>query len=219
MAFSNPNKPAGLAPVTTIPGYDWTGKGRMYAIPTSDATYNYFPGDLVTLAATPGGGDVNGLPICAMYTAGTRPVIGVIQSVGIIPQGGPYINPNNLALTYAPITKTQTYYAYVIDDPYVVYEIQEVGASTNLTTAVVGLNATIVLGAASTAAVPGVFVSQTQLNNAVAPTTTSTLPLKIISLAQRPDNHFVTSPTTGGGSQKWWVMLNNHFYSARPTIS
>ena len=219
MAFVNISKPSGLAPVTTLSGSDWTGKGRMYAIPISDATNNYFPGDLVTLPSTPGGGDINGLPLCTMYTAGTRPVIGVIQSVGINPQGGPYINPNDLSKTYAPITKTVPYYAFVLDDPNIIYEIQETGASTNLTTAVVGLNATIVLGAATTAAVPGVFVSQTQLNNAVAPTTTLTLPLKIMSLAQRPDNHFQTSPTTGGGSQKWWVILNNHFYSQRPTIS
>lgn len=219
MAFTNPNKPAGLSPVTTLSGADWTGKGRMYAIPTSDSTYNYFPGDLVTLNAAPGGGDANGLPYCAMYTAGTRPVIGVIQSVGTNPQGGPYINPNNLALTYAPITKTVPYYAYVLDSPDIIYEIQETGASTNLTTAVCGLNATIVLGAASTAANPGVYVSQTMLNNASAPTTTATLPLKILQLAQRPDNHFVTSPSTGGGYQKWWVMLNNHFYRSTPTVS
>jgi hypothetical protein len=26
------------------------------------------------------------------------------------------------------------------------------------------------------------------------------------------DNAFVTSPATGGGAQKWWVLINNHYY-------
>jgi hypothetical protein len=214
MAFTNPNKPSGLSPVATLSGSDWTGKGRMYAIPTSDSTYNYFPGDVVSLAAA-AGGDVWGLPLITMCTAGST-AVGVIQAVGVNPQGGPYINPNNLALTYAPITKTQTYYAFVLDDPMIIYEVQEGGAGTNLTTAVVGLNANLLLGAAATAATPGVYVSQTTMTNNAAPTTTATLNFHIISLAQRPDNHFVTSPATGGGGQKWWVTLQNNQYVSRP---
>jgi hypothetical protein len=207
MAFVNPNKPSGLSPVATLSGSDWTGKGRVYAIPTSDATYNYFPGDLVSRAT---GGDVNGLPTVTMTTAGST-AVGVIQSIGT-QLTGPYINPNNLSLIYAPITKLQVYYAFVLDDPNIVFEVQEGGAGTNLTTTIVGLNANILLGAASTAAVPGVFVSQTTLTNTAAPTTTSTLNLKILSLAQRPDNHFVVSPTLS--FQKWWVLINNHSFRA-----
>jgi hypothetical protein len=55
-------------------------------------------------------------------------------------------------------------------------------------------------------------VSQTTLTDTAAPATTATLNLKIISLAQRIDNHFSTTPTTGGASQKWWVLINNHSY-------
>src|SRR5271168_1009357 len=120
MAFTNPNKPSGLSPVATLSGSDWTGKGRMYAIPTSDSTYNYFPGDVVALAAA-GGGDVNGLPLITMATAGGNFTVGVIQAIGTNPQGGPYINPNNLSTTFAPITKLQTYYAYVLDDPNIIF--------------------------------------------------------------------------------------------------
>lgn len=207
MAFVNPNKPAGLSPVASLGGSDWTAKGRMYAIPTTDTTYNYFPGDLV---ATIGGGDVNGLPLISQCAAGAA-AVGVIMAVGTSPQGGPYINPNNLSLNYAPITKTQTYYAYVIDDPDQIYEIQEGGTGTNLTTSVVGLNANIVLGAIATAATPTGYLSGTTLSNNTAPATTSTYNLKILALAQRPDNHFVTNPTTNG-YQKWWVLINNHQY-------
>lgn len=212
MAFTNPNKPSGLSPVATLSGSDWTGKGRMYAIPTSDTTNNYFPGDLVSLVAGGAGGDTNtGLPLISLTAAGAA-AVGVIQAVGTNPTGGPYINPNDLSKTYAPLTKTVPYYAYVLDDPNIIFEIQEGGAGTNLTAVVIGRNANILLGAASTAANPGVYVSQTVMTDTAAPTTTATLNLKIISLAQRPDNHFVTVPATGGGGQKWWVLINNHSY-------
>src|SRR5271170_2198576 len=102
MAFVNPNKPSGLSPVATLSGSNWTGKGRMYAIPTSDSTYNYFPGDLVSLAGA-AGGDVNGLPLITMCAAGAT-AVGVIQAVGTNPQGGPFVNPNNLATIFAPVT-------------------------------------------------------------------------------------------------------------------
>ena len=123
MAFVNPNKPAGLAPVATLSGSNWTGKGRMYCIPSTDSTYNYFPGDLVSHASG-GGSDANGIPYISLTAAGSA-AVGVIQAIGTIATGGPYINPNNLSLTYAPITKTQNYYAYVLDDPNIIFEVQE----------------------------------------------------------------------------------------------
>lgn len=210
MAFVNQNKLSGLSLVSSISSSNLTGKGRMYSIPTSDSTYNYFPGDLVALA---GGGDANGLPNVALCAAGAT-AVGVIQAIGTNPVGGPYINPNNLALTYAPITKTVPYYAFVLDDPELIWEIQEVGTGTNLTATAVGLNANLLLGAASTAATPTNYLSQTGITDTAAPTTTSTLNFQIVSFAQRVDNHFVTSPATGGGYQKWWVRINNHAFSA-----
>jgi hypothetical protein len=215
MAFVNPNKPSGLSPVATLSGSDWTGKGRVYAIPTTDSTNNYFQGDLVSLVGggSAGGDTVTGLPYVSLTAAGAA-AVGVIQAIGTNPSG-PFINPNDLSKIYAPLTKTVTYYAYVLDDPNIIFEIQEGGAGTNLTASTaVGRNANLLLGAASTAAAPGVYVSQTVLTDTAAPTTTATLNFKIISFAQRPDNHFLTVPTTGGAAQKWWVLLNNHSYRA-----
>ncbi len=215
MAFVNPNKPAGLSLKGGLLGYNWTGKGHLYCIPSTDSTYNYFQGDLVSLTA--GGGDTNGIPYISLTAAGAA-AVGVIQAVGASPAlalaavAGPYIDPNNLSLVYAPITKTKNYYALVIDDPFAVFEIQEGSstATTNLTAAAVSLNANIALAAASTNATVTSVYSQTYLDNHTAPTTTSTFNLKILRLTQRIDNHFVTSPPTGGGYQKWDVMINNH---------
>jgi hypothetical protein len=211
MAFANPNKLSGLSPVGYLNGANYDGKGRLYVIPTTDATNNYFVGDLVALV---GGGDTNnptGLPLITIGTAG-NPAVGVIVAVGTNVAGGPYLNPANLgATTFAPITKTVPYYALVADDPNIIFEIQE-GTGTALTTSVVGLNAEIHAGSGTTNANPnanGFYLSSQYLDNGVAPTTTSTFNLKILSLAQRVDNHFVTGTNT---FQKWWVLINNHQY-------
>lgn len=215
MAFVNPNKLTGLSLVTSLASAPVSGRGRIYAIPTSDATYNYFPNDLVQFV---GGGDAYGLPTIQMNAAGgsapTGTAAGVIQAVGTNAQGGPYINPNNLASLYAPIAKTVVYYCYVLDDPMLLWEIQEVGTGTNIAAAQMGLNANLLLDATATGTPLATQVySRTGITDTAAPTTTSTLNFQIISLAQRPDNHFVTTPATGGGYQKFWVRINNHAYS------
>jgi hypothetical protein len=209
MAFVNPSKPAGLSPLRYLNSAKYDGKGQMYSIAAAD-TNPYFPGDLVTPTAT---GDSNGIPGITIATAG-NPAVGVIVAVGtllatgyLVP-GGPYINANNLSLVNRPSgAQSSVYYALVADDPNIIYEIQEGGAGTNLTTAACNNNANIVYAAPAT----GVNVSGTQLNNATV-ATTITLNLKILRLVQRIDNHFVTSPATGGGAQKWEVIINNHVY-------
>ena len=213
--FVNPNKPSGLTPVKYLNGAKWTGGGNMYAILSSDGNA-YSQGDLVTLTGT---GDGSGIPGITLATAGAA-AVGVILAVGRgagptglagigAGGGGPYIDPNNLSLVQAPAAKTSNYYALVCDDPNVIFEIQEGGSGTNLTQTAIGSNANIVYAAPAT----GVAVSGTQLDNGSL-ATTSTLNLKIWSLAQRADNHFSTSPATGGAGQKWWVLINNHLFRA-----
>jgi hypothetical protein len=229
-AFNNPNKPAGLAPVASLiaSGGGFSGMGTIYAIAPAD-TAGYWPGDLVIPGTSAGntygaGADPNGIPIITKYVeASTHPVVGVVQAVGIDPTGSQWINPNVLGSaasnypfagpgggTYRPNAAQSVYfYALVIDDPFVVYEIQEGGANTNLTAAAVGLNADVVVANPATIGVTG--QSGTVLDNATT-NTTSTLPLKIYRFVQRVDNGFTTVPSTGGGYQKWLVTLNNHVF-------
>lgn len=211
MAYTNVIKLTGLTPVDTLTGARWSGKGNVYCIPSTDSTYNYFTGDLVAPAV---GGDTNGIPYISLCAAGAT-AVGVIQAIGTAPYGPWVVNYNNLqAPVYAPITKTQNYYALVIDDPNVIFEICEGSsvATTNLTSAVCNLNANIAIPTQSTTAAVTAYLSGMYLDNHTAPTTTSTYNLRIIRLAQRADNHFVTNPATGGGGQRWWVTINNHTY-------
>jgi hypothetical protein len=230
--FNNPNKPAGLAPVASLlaSGQGFNGQGNIYAIAPGD-TAGYWPGDLVVPGTTAGntfgvGFDPNGIPIITKYVAAsTNPVVGVVQAIGIDPTGSQWINPNvlgNAAANYPfagpggatyRIAAAQSvyYYALVIDDPFVVYEIQEGGAGTNLTNTPTHWNFDVVV--ANPATIGVVNQSGTVLNNASG-ATTATLPIRLKQLVQRPDNGFTTSPATGGGGQKWLVTLNNHIYRA-----
>jgi hypothetical protein len=216
MAFVNPNKPAGLSPVKWLNAGKYNGQGSMYAIAAAD-TNGYWPGDVVKLV---GACDASTGLTEVILAGAADPMVGVIlavgpgtNSVGASGQGGgaggPLINVNNLSNTNRPAAaQTAVWYCLVEDDPNVIFEIQEGGTGTNLTAASGHGNGKIVYAAPAT----GVVVSGTMLDNATVGTGNATYMLKLYSFAQRIDNHFVTSPTTGGGYQKWWVIPNNHYY-------
>jgi hypothetical protein len=215
MAFVNPLKPAGLSPLRYLNAAKYDGKGNMYCVLPAN-TNPFWNGDLVAPAS---GGDINGIPAITLAAAGGI-AIGVIVAIGTLNAGtgyrvpgGPYINPNNLSLVNRPAgAQTQTYFALVSDDPNIIYEIQEGGASPNLTPAAINRNANILYAAPA----PSVSVSGTTLDGSSVGTS-ATLNLKILRLTQRIDNHFALSPPsspTGGAGQKWEVVINNHVFRA-----
>lgn len=208
MAFVNQSKPAGLSPVAYLNGANYDGKVNQYVVLAAD-TNPYYVGDMVTPQSN---GDGNGIPAVTLAVAGAV-ACGVVVAVGTVPFGGPYVNPNDLSKNFRPTgAQSINYYLAISDDPNIIYEVQEGGAGTNLTQTSCGRNANIVYATPAT----GVVVSGTQINNASV-TTTNTLNLKLIRLAPRIDNHFVTNPATGGGAQKWWVIINNHSYRGGTT--
>lgn len=196
--MANANKPSGLAPVKYLSGADWDGRVNIYFLSSADGNAIY-PGDPVTLSGS--GDTVRGIPGVTIGVAGSA-IVGAVVAVGVNPDGGPYIDPNNLTLTNAPATKTQNYYVAVADDPNIIFEMQEIGTGTQLDATAIGLNANFVAGAPAT----GVKYSGYQIDNTTE-ATTSTLNLKLLGLARRVDNAF-------GQYAKWLVLINNHLYRA-----
>jgi hypothetical protein len=218
---TNINKPSGLTPVKYLNGADWTGGGNIYYIDSTD-TNAYYPGDLVSPVA--GLDQWSGIPGITLTVSGTNTIVqGVAIAFGASPtttsslRGGPYIDPTNLTLTYAPATKTKNYFALVVDDPNVVFEIQETGAGTTAGTALTNTsitkNAYFVYGAPAT----GVYISGTTLDNGVSsthvPATTAASPyfLRMLGLAQKLDPQ-TANYNFYGLYAKWWVKLNNHAF-------
>jgi len=199
--MANTSKPAGLTPVRYLNGADWTGVGNIYFISSADGSA-FYPGDLVKLSGT--GDTTRGIPGISKSAAGDVSV-GVLVAVGVNPDGGPYIDPNNLTLTNAPATKTQNYYALVVDDPNVIFEIEEISTGTALDATAIGLNANISVATPGT----GGRYSASVVDNGTE-ATTATLNLKLLGLARKSDNAF-------GYAAKWLVLVNSHSYRVGTT--
>lgn len=204
--MANINKVTGFSPVRYLNGAKWNGAGNRYYIPSTD-TNQYNIGDPVT--ALSAGGDSLGIPGAVRATAGSV-MLGVVMGGGTFQQGGGYFDPTSLdniagssgGGVVIPATKTKAYYLFVVDDPMVIFEIQEGGVGSLMTTANIWQNANFHYAAPASAGVnvlSGCYLD----NNTVA--NTATLNCKILGLARRSDNVF-------GTYQKWNVLINNHVF-------
>ena len=190
--MANENRPAGFIPREYLNGTPWNGQARLYSIAAAYGTALYV-GDPVISSGT---SDANGVPGIARG-AGTGALRGVIVGLGKTPGG--LFNPSNLDITYRPANDPAVWYAAVVDDPNVLFEIQEESNGTQLTAAEVGLNQISLAGNGNG------FVSGWQVRSTSGATaaTTATLQLRLMGLVQRPGNAF-------GAYAKWLVQINVH---------
>lgn len=191
----NANRPTGLSPVKHLSGAPYNGAVNIYSIAAAYGTALAI-GDPV---ASSGSADGNGVAGVVLATAGTgAPIRGVIVGLGVYETL--MANPANLDITYRPASAPGVWYAMVVDDPDVVFEVQEVGTGTALTAAEVGLNANLIAGANNG------FVSGWQLTN-VGAAVGATIQCRVMGLARRQDNAY-------GYYAKWLVKINNHELSS-----
>ena len=196
--MANIDSPFGLKPVEYLGGSPWNGAYRTYCIPSTDNNA-YAIGDPVVLA---GSADARGVPTVVLATPGSAFTVVIVVSGGI----NYFFNvweTTNLNTTVIPATKTKDYYVAVVDDPNVLFEVQEVSGGTALTAAAVGLNANLVAGTNNG------YVSGWELDNSTE-ATTSTLDVQIMGLVQRHGNDI-------GEHAKWLVRINNHTYRGGTT--
>ena len=191
--MANADRPSGLTPVRYLNGTPWNGACTQYHVDSADTSV-IAVGDPVKLD---GSAHTNGIASVTLGTAAAT-AVGVVVAIGSVAGESVYFDPASPGVRVIPATKTQDYYVAVVDDPNVVFEIQEVSGGTALTSAAVGLNADFVAGTDNG------YVSAFELNN-VGEATTSTLNLKLLGLARKPDNAF-------GEHAKWLVLLNNHSF-------
>lgn len=194
--MANIDAPKGLVPIGYASGAPWNGMLNMYLCDSGDSTLIGI-GDLVKLAGGAGiaGQTVNGQDVEGMPTI-TRSAAGDLH-VGVVV--GFLANQDNLMLKHRAVSTNRI--ALVVDDPMVVFEVQEVSGGTALTAAAVGLNANIATVADANTTTG---VSVTELDNATE-ATTADLDLKILGLVKRPGNAF-------GEHAKWKVMISTHSY-------
>lgn len=202
--MANVVAPMGFQPVRSINMY--TGQTNIYFIPSTDGS-QYQIGDAVKSVA---GGDPNGIPAVQKSTgAGSEYQRGVI--VGVLPVqavGNPSLQgvPLTLETINIPATKTRGYYVEVLDDPNALFEIQDDGLSA-LTATACNKNASFTVANPANSLIQ---ISASVLTTASV-NTTSTLPLKMMGLSQRP------APGGGnslGANARWIVKFNLHELSS-----
>lgn len=190
----NANRPSGLSPVNTLNSGPYNGQARLYSILAAN-TNGFAIGDPVISAP---GADSKGVPAVTIAAA-TGAIRGVI--VGIFDTYPNVAKIGNLdTITRPAAAQTGTWYVSVVDDPNVVFEVQEIGTGTPLAASAVGLNCNLVPGANNG------FISGWQLSNSTEDTEAD-LQVKILGLVQRSENEI-------GQYAKWLVKINNHELAA-----
>lgn len=192
--MANLNAPRGLVPVRYLDGSAWNGATNMYYIPSTDGSA-YSPGDMVKSAAVSDGNGVMGI----QKALGTDTIRGVI--VGFLqspPYGTSLLAPSlDLTLQNIPAVKTKAYYALVVDDPTVMFEVMDDGLNI-LTGTAVNKNASMTVANPT----PPGQNSATVLNTASV-AVTQALNFRIMGLVQKDDNAF-------GQYARWLVRCNQH---------
>lgn len=195
------NKPYGLSPIRYLNGSPWNGAVTQYYVTGGT---DIFVGDLVTLGGTAGaagvtvnGIDCEGMPTVIASSAGGN-VVGVC--VGILPTTG------ESTLHYA----SGDAIALVVDDPNVVFRIQESSVTTSLQIAQIGNNFDIIATAGSTTT----GISKHVLNSEDT-SGTGTAQLRVLRLA-RPDRGTNPISTAGaaGNYADFEVIINEHSFKS-----
>ena len=188
--MANNDTPFGFKPVKNLNGAPWNGKANVYYIPSTDNTA-VFIGDAVKGAGS--ADDTGKYPTVTQATAGAA-VIGVVIGFG----DNPYTmtHPDTPNRNYRPAATAM--YAFVVDDPQVIFEVQEDSTGNSITAAMVGLSTNFIVGSGSTTT----GKSAMELDSSDTATDTAGN-CRILRLANREDNEL-------GNYAKWEVLFGEH---------
>lgn len=187
--MANSDTPFGFKPVKHLTGAPWNGKVNTYYVPSTDGTA-MFKGDAVKLA---GAADTTGKYPTIAQAAATDAICGVIVGFG----DNPYVmtHPDTPNRDYRPASTAM--YAFIVDDPFVVFEVQEDSVGNSITAAMVGLATDIVVGTGSTT------TGRSAMELDSSDTATAAGQCRIMRLVDREDNAL-------GDYAKWEVLIAEH---------
>ncbi len=187
--MANVDRPAGFRPVRYLNGSPWNGKARMYYIPATDSTA-VFVGDAVKSA---GSADATGKYATVTQAAAGDTVRGV--AIGFSDQPYVAVDTDNLYRKYRPASTAM--YCLVVDDPNVVFEVQEDNVGNDIDADMVGLNTDFVATSGDTSS----GISKFELDS--SGTGTGSAQCRILGLVDREDNAL-------GTHAKWEIIFNEH---------
>ena len=187
--MANSDTPFGFRPVKHLSGAPWNGKANVYYIPATDNTA-VFNGDAVKSA---GAADGTGRFPTVTQAAAAGVIRGVVIGFGD--------NPNVMVQADYPLRSYRhaatAMYCLVVDDPFVIYEIQEDSVGNSITAAMVGMSTDIAVGTGSTT------TGKSAMELDSSDTATAAGQCKILRLVNREDNEL-------GNHAKWEVTIIEH---------
>ena len=187
--MANLDAARGFKPIKNLNGSPWNGKANVYYIPATD-TVATFIGDAVKSA---GSADATGKYPTVTQAAATDSIRGVIIGFGTTPTF--MANPDNLSMTHRAASTAM--YCLVVDDPQVIFEIQEDSVGNSISAAMVGLATDITVGTGSTS------TGKSAMELDSSDTATTAGQCRILRLVDRLDNEL-------GDNAKWEVLIAEH---------
>lgn len=193
--MANTVGPRGFVPSRYADGSAWNGACNMYVVLSTEGN-QINVGDTVKSAAN---GDANGIPAVTKITNGTDACRGVVVGCLAANPNDPSLVGTQLDLTVQniPASKAKNYYVLVVDDPNVMFELQDDGLAA-LTATSCNKNATYTVTNPTAPAQNSATVLST-----ASVATTNTLSLRLMGLVQKPNNAF-------GVHANWLVRFNLH---------
>ena len=194
--MANKDAAFGLRPVKHVSGSPFNGGQSRYRITTADATNttNIYNGDIVTQNTA---GIVTRIARADSGSATSAIIVGVFN-------GCYYTDPTTSKPTWSnhwPGNAATDAVAFIIDDPYVVYEVQADAAFP-----VADLWGNFDIVDQSTVGDTGSGRSNVELDVTTG-ATTATLPMKAIEISTDPQNSDVSTANTNV-----LVLVQNHLY-------
>ncbi len=198
--MANPNRPSGFTPVQYLNGAPWNGQARVYSIA---ATYNtaLYIGDPCISSGTADANGVAGITLGATTGALRGIIVGLFNSGGTMANNvsvGSIVNSN---IIYHPASDPNLWYAAVVDDPNVLFAVQEESNGTAIAATEIGMNTISKSGTGNG------FTSGWMIPSATGatPATTATLQLRLMGLVQTP-----AGTNVFGAYAKHLVKINVH---------
>jgi hypothetical protein len=196
--MANTQRVNGFRPVKHLNGSPYNGQFNIYEIVAGDGTAT-FVGDLVK---ADGGTATDNFPTCVR--GGTTGEVTSGLYLGVVV--GFVVDPTNLNTPQYRTASTKRY-AMVADSPDLIFEVMD-GGTVPCTKTLIGNNTGFMATAGSaTTGASGMTTGTT------APTTTNSLPLKIMGIVNSPDNE------AAAAYQRLLVTINQHYYMGGQTAT
>ncbi len=211
--MANLSRIAGFRPVRSIDSNPYMGSSTLYGVSASDATA-MFVGDLVKVDSTNRSTAIADVyaPLIPFITVTGGTITTTVYrgvAVGFLPEPE-FSNTGRASLGLYYRLASTARYAFVVDDPSVIFEAEESGTNSYVSASNNAINKLLDITATAGSTTTG--ISQYTLTGAAGGATTNK-PFRVLRGTQRPNN-FLSAAADTSPFWHWDVLMANSDLSA-----